>query len=297
MSLRDFSIFVLVCLGWAMSVVLGKYAITNLGIQPLFYTLLRTAVVALSLAPCLWPLPAAPMRVFLATMLLGGGSFALLFIGLQTASASSASIVTLSSAPLTVLFAIFFLGERVGWHRAIGMILTLAGVVVIVGDPGGMDASTGLIFVAGSAVAGALGSIMLKQIVDTPALTLQAWAGVSGSLLILPLTLLMEHGQLDAVRAGGWALAGCVLFSALVVSILGHTTFYALLRKYDANLIAPLTLMTPVFTIILGIVLMNEKPSAGLLLGGSIAMAGVAITVIRPSRAFPKWLLLHNPVD
>ncbi|MGE4323291.1 MAG: DMT family transporter [Sphingobium sp.] len=287
----------LVCLGWGMSVIMGKYAVADLGAPPLFFAMLRTLLVAATLSRFLWPLPAMPGRVFLATMMLGGGSFALLFIGLQTASASSASIVTLSAAPLTVLFAIFFLGERVGWWRGLGMALTLGGVGVVVADPSGMQASTGLFYVGGSALVGALGSVMLKQLVDTPAVTLQAWAGVSGTILLLPLSLLLEQHQISATMAGGWALLGCIAFSGLIVSVLGHTTYYALLQKYDANLIAPLTLMTPVFTILLGIVLMGEKATPGLAVGGLLAMLGVAITVIRPSRVLPKWLLLHNPVD
>ena len=297
MSLRDFVIFVLVCLGWATSVILAKFAMADLGMPPLFFALLRTLLVAAALSRCLWPLPAMPVRVLVATMLLGGGSFALLFIGLKTASASSASIVALSGAPMTVLFAIAFLGERIGWHRGFGMFLTLAGVGVVVADPSGLKGSLGLIYVAASAVAGALGSVLLKQLVDTPALTLQAWAGASGSLLLLPLSLLLEQHQLASAMAGGWPLIGCVAFSGLIVSVVGHTTYYKLLQKYDANLIAPLTLMTPLFTIVLGVVVMGDKPTAGLAVGGCLAMLGVTITVIRPTRSLPKWLLLRNPVD
>ena len=64
------------------------------------------------------------------TLLVGGGGFALLFIGLQTATPSSAAVVILSQTPLTILFAVLLLGEQVGVRRIIGMTLT-SGTVVI----------------------------------------------------------------------------------------------------------------------------------------------------------------------
>ena len=103
---------------WALNVVVSKIAVSTLGLPPLFYTVLRSATVLAVLFPLL--LRQKPDRLPLVLLIgfaITGGSFGLQFVGLQTASPSAVGIVNLSGAPLTVLFAIIFLGERVRWRR------------------------------------------------------------------------------------------------------------------------------------------------------------------------------------
>lgn len=227
------------------------------------------------------------------TLLVGGGGFALLFIGLQTATPSSAAVVILSQTPLTILFAVLLLGEQVGVRRIIGMILTLAGVLVVLFDPMGMRGSLGLIFVGLCALAGSLGSVILKQLSTQP-IRLQAWGGVASSIVLMLLSLLAEKGQWAAIQAANWQFVAALLFSAVVGSIIAHTTYYGLLQRYDANMIALLTLMTPIFTIALGAVIIGDPIGWRLIAGALLAVGGVLIIVIRPSRTLPKWLIVRD---
>ena len=53
----------------------------------------------------------------------------------------------------------------------------------------------------------------------------------------------------------GWPFVGALLYSALIVSLFAHTSYVMLLQKYEANLISALSLMTPLITIGMGVVL------------------------------------------
>mgnify|MGYP003720047285 CR=1 FL=1 len=112
---------------WALNVVVSKVAIADLGTPPLFYALLRSIIIAVVLIPLLRPLPDKLWRVLLVGLAISGGSFALLFMGLATASPSAAGVVSLTGAPMTVLFAIIFLGERIRWRRGLGIGLAFGG--------------------------------------------------------------------------------------------------------------------------------------------------------------------------
>ena len=74
-----------------------------------------------------------------------------------------------------------------------------------------------------------------------------------------------------------------MLFSALLVSVLGHTTYYGLIQRYEANLIAPLTLMSPLMTIALGIWITGDHFDARMAFGTALALVGVFIIAIRPN--------------
>ncbi|MEE4317075.1 MAG: DMT family transporter [Erythrobacter sp.] len=277
---------------WAMNVVVSKIAVSTLGLPPLFYTVLRSAVVLVVLFPLLRDIPARLPLVLAVGFAITGGSFGLQFVGLQTASPSAVGIVNLAGAPLTVLFAIIFLGEEVRWRRGIGMVLALGGVGLAIGSPTGSSSLTGLAFAFAGVLIGAFASVFVKRLA-VGAVALQAWAAVASIAVMLPATLALESGQVAAVEAAPMAVAGCVLFAGLVVSVGAHSAYFRLFQRHDANLIVPLTLLTPLLTIAFGTWLTGDRIGWPLLTGGALALAGVAIIVIRPSRNIFKPLLVR----
>ena len=279
---------------WAMNVVVSKIAVSSLGLPPLFYTVLRSAMVLAVLFPLLRHLPARLPLVLLIGFAVTGGSFGLQFVGLQSASPSAVGIVNLSGAPLTVLFAVLFLGEEVRWRRRIGMALALGGVGLAIGAPSGSNDPVGLGFAFAGVFIGAFASVFVKRL-EVGAVALQAWAAVATLAVMLPGTMLLESGQFEAVEAAPLAVAGCVLFSGVIVSVGAHSAYFRLFQQYDANLIVPLTLLTPLLTIVFGTWLTGDHIGWSLIVGGSLALVGVGIIVIRPSRTiFKPWLVREN---
>jgi drug/metabolite transporter (DMT)-like permease len=101
----------------------------------------------------------------------------------------------------------------------------------------------------------------------------------------LPLSALLERqGWFHAVAAG-WPFVGAVLFSALVVSVLAHTAYYVLIQRYEANLLSPLTLITPLATIGMGIAITGDRLDARTIAGSAIALIGVLIVALRRTGA------------
>ncbi|WP_240504565.1 DMT family transporter [Tsuneonella mangrovi] len=293
LSAGSIAILMLCNVVWALNVIVSKIAVDDLGMPPLAYAFGRSLLVALFLFPLLRPIPKQLGKVMLVGIAISGGSFALLFLGLKSASPSAAGIVSLSGAPLTVLFAILFLGERVRWKRGLGIALTFSGVIVAVTSPAGMQSASGLWLVFLAAVVGALGSVFVKQL-KISSVRLQAWAGVASSILLAPLSLVTETGQMHVMASQPLELAGCLLFASLIVSVGAHSAYYRMLQLHETNEVVPLTLMTPLLTIALGAWLTGDPIGARLLIGGGIAIAGVAIIVLRPSVKMTRRYLVRS---
>ncbi|MBX7541816.1 DMT family transporter [Qipengyuania sphaerica] len=292
MPFRAILILLACNLVWALNVVVSKLAVDDLEAPPLFYAALRSLLVVVALAPMLRKVPRELGKVMLVGLAISGGSFALLFVGLKTASPSAAGIVSLAGAPLTVLFAILFLREEIRWRRALGIALTLVGVAIAIGSPSGMEAGAGLAFVFASAVIGALGSVFFKRI-EIGAVEMQAWAALASVIVLLPLSFLLESGQVPAFTAAPLELAACLFFAAIIVSVGAHSAYYRMLQQYDTNVVVPFTLLTPLLTIAFGAWLTGDAVGWTLLLGGGIALVGVAIIVLRPTRNVFKPLLVR----
>ena len=294
MSPRDFSLFVMICVIWAMNAIVAKVVVSDMNVPPLFFGALRSVAIALAVAPWLLPLPKPLWRVIVVGILMGGGGFALYFVGLTMATPSSAAIVSQLGVPTATLLSVVVLGEKIRWRRGIGIALTLAGVFFVMFNPAEFSMSSGLLFVAASACGGAVGTIMMKQMEGIRPLRFQAWVGFSSTIVLLVVSPVVERDQLASAWNAGWPLVLATLYSGLVVSVFAHTRYYGLVQRYEANLIAPLTLMGPLFTIGFGIWLTGDRFDARMAIGTALALAGVFIIAVRPNAQLGRKLLFRN---
>ena len=284
MKTRDFLLLVLVCLFWATNNVLSKVVISHWHVPPLFYTAVRFAIVTLVTLPWLLPMPRPAWRTVVIGLAMGAGSFGLMFVALRWASPSEAAIVVQSSVPMTTLLSVWLLGERIHWRRGLGIALALAGVLVVVWQPG-FAVSAGMGFLLAAAFCGSLGAVLMKQMDDIAPLRFQAWVGLTGLVLLVPLSALIEPQGYQAAAAAGWHFIAAVFWSALVVSVFAHSAYYLLIGRYEANLIAPLTLMTPIVTIALGVAITGDYIDARMALGSAVALLGVLLVALRRTHA------------
>lgn len=294
MALRDFALLALVCVVWAFNNVISKIVVAHWGVPPLFYASVRFAIVMAVTLPWLLPAPRPIWRIVLVALLMGGANFSLLFMGLQTASPSGAAIVLQLSVPMTTLLSVVMLGERIGWRRGVGIAMTMAGALIVMWRPEGLTLSYGLLLVAAAAFTGSLGAVVMKQMEGVKPMRFQAWVGFCSLWPLMALTILTEEGQWAAANAAGWGFWAAVIFSALVVSVLIHTAYYSLILRYEANMIAPLTLMTPLATIGLGIAITNDPFDLRMGLGAALALVGVLIVALRGNRVAPLLLAIRN---
>lgn len=295
MTLRDFILLVGISIVWALNIG-SKVVVDGLDVPPLFYAAIRTSIIALAVWPWLLPMPRPRWRIVSVGLLMGGGGFALLFVGLATATPSAAAIVTQLGIPMVTILSIFMLGERIRWRRGLGIALAFSGVMVVMWEPGGFALSAGLVFVAASAFASSLGAVMMKQIAGVRPLQLQAWVGFASAPLLGVMSFGFERDQAAHALAAGWPFVAMVLFSGLVVSVIAHTAYYGLIQRYEANLLAPLTLMSPLFSVVLGVLVTGDHFGLRMGIGTALAMAGVLVVAIRGNRTAPEAMLIRQRV-
>lgn len=291
MGFRDFILLFFVCLVWGLNIVITRWVVADMGVPPLFFAAVRFLGIALVLLPFLWPRPANLGTLFLISVCIGAVHFALLFMGLANAEASAVAVVGQLGVPFSTLLSMAFLGETVGWRRGLGIMLAFAGAVLIAFDPGDFAFSFGLVYVVASALIGSIGGILMKRTLPISPFQMQAWVGLFSFAPLFVLSAFVETGQVGAYTAGGWGVWIATAFAVLGVSVFGHGGFYTLIKKYDISLLSPLTLMTPLWGVIFGIVLLGEPLTLQLVVGGAISLGGVFVIAIRPNRALPEAAL------
>lgn len=288
MKPADFCLLFVVCLVWALNLVITRWTVSVGEVPPVFFAGVRLGLVGLVLSPFLFPAPRQFGLMFLIAMGMGAAQFGLLFLGLANASASTAAVIGQLGVPITTIFSVMFLGEQIGWRRGVGIVLSFIGVMIIAVDPKTFSLTVGLIFLVMAAISSSAASILMKRIDPMPAMKLQGWIGLFSLAPLMGLSFLTEEGQAAAVMSGDMLVYASTAFAVFAVSIFGHGTFYRMIKKYDVTLISPLTLMTPIWGLILGVLLLGEPLTAKLVIGAIVALAGVGVIMVRPNRRFPE---------
>lgn len=280
MKARDILLITLVAVVWGFNFVAVKWAVDEL--PPFIANAGRFLIVTLMLAPFL-RLPKGRVKdLAIVAVALGVIHFGAVFIAMKLADGVGAvAIASQLNVPFATLLAVLFLGESVGWRRVAGIALSFGGVLFLGFDPEVFAYWDALLVVIFAAFMYSVSAILMRRLKDVRAVTTQAWVGVAGVLGSLMLSTGLETGQVDAVmEASDLAWAG-VIYSAIGSSIIGHGGANYLLRKYEVSAVSPYFLMTPVFAVLSGIIVLGEEFTWRMAVGGLLTLAGVAIVTLR----------------
>ena len=280
---RDLALLIGITLIWGVNLITSKVGVAEM--PPILFTFLRFLIVAIVLAPVLRLHPGQMGTLTIAAMLTGALNFALLIAGLKRATnVSSVAIMTQLGVPFATLLSVAMLGEVVRWRRITGIALSFIGVVIIGFEPQILDRWESLALVIASAFFGALGLIIVKKLRDFGAGELLGWTYLISLPPLLAVSLVVEHPSLEMLRGVSWQAWASLLFSSLVASLIAHTGYYMLVQRYPVTSVAPLTTLSPVFSIVLGVLLLDDQLTSRILIGGACTLIGVFIITLRERR-------------
>jgi O-acetylserine/cysteine efflux transporter len=280
---RHLAALIAIALIWGLNLIVSKVGLAY--VPPMLFTALRFAILAALLWPFLRVVPGKMNAMVVAALLSGTINFGLLFAGLSIAqNVSAVAIASQLGIPFTTLLSVALLGETVRWRRWTGIAMSFAGVLLIGLDPVVFDYWPSLALVIASALVGSLGVIAVKRLPEFKPLEVQAWFSWV-SLPILGLMAVVLHRpslqDLAEIPLPAW---GAIAFTAICSSLVAHTGFYYLVQRYPVTSVAPLTTLSPVFSVIFGVTLLDDALTPRILVGGIVTLAGVLIITLRERR-------------
>lgn len=280
MKLKDILLTLSVISIWGVNIMMVRIGVSEL--PPLLLTGLRFILVAALVIPFRRHAPTSHGKLLLLTFVLGFGHYGLLFVGVVGLGAGTTAIVLQLCVTFSALLAAFFYKERMGFLGWLGIVLAMAGVVVIEGEPVAPDFFS-LMMVLVSAFCWALANIIVKKIGPVDALALNGWVAFYGAPMLLLFSALLEHGQFEAIRNARLAGWGAVVYTAFMASIVSYTIWYRLVGRLPMNRVVPFNLLTPVIAISGGALLLGEPMGMPTYIGAACTILGVAVIQLRPS--------------
>jgi O-acetylserine/cysteine efflux transporter len=269
---------------WGFNIVAVKLSADRF--PPVFLTFLRFLMVGLVVWPWL-RLRRGEMRWLLTAATCSGGlQFALMYSGVALSeNMSSVAIGGQLGIPFATLLSVLLLGERIHWRRWLGIALAFFGVVLIGFSPEVFQSWSGLLLIVIAAFVGAVGLVAIKRVHELEPLELQAWLAWGSVPLLLPLSLLLEDDQLASLREAGATGWSALLYSVVLASLVAHTAYFALIRRYPVSSVAPVTVLTPLFSVFFSVALLGDVLEWRVIVGGLLTLSGITVILVRERKA------------
>lgn len=207
---------------------------------------------------------------------------ALMNIGFGATTAANGAVLIAANPLFGVLFAHFLVpGDRVGPARALGVAVAFAGVALVVTRGAGPAAAASAgdwIVLASACLLGlrlALSGRLLRRVNEV---RLTLWQ----MLLSLPLFLAgaLAWEEIRWLAIGAAPVAG-ILYQGIVVAGLAFTVNFYLMRRYSPSVMISFNFVAPVAGVLLGVAILGERLSAGLLGGMALVALGLALIARR----------------
>ncbi len=273
---------------WAVSFVAAIVALEE--VPPLVVVALRLVISAACFLP--WVVATGGTKgiglrrmgeLFLLSLVGTSLHYATQTAGLQYTTATNASLYT-TTGPITILLlSALVLGERITARKAFGVLLAVAGVLVVMGyetlSSFELGNVKGDLLVLISIVMWGLFTVFGKRVTDElGALRVTAWVTILGALTMVPV------GLWEA-RTSGFSLAGVSLEAGLAIAFLGVAcSFFATLLYFvalgmsESQKVGVYLYAIPPMTAVVAALYLGEVITMNLVFGAILVISGVALT-------------------
>lgn len=300
MRAGQYALLVALAALWGLSFVFYRVGSPALG--PLLFVELRVALASAALVGYL--LATGGLRASLGRIrpvlarvfLLGGLNAALPFSMFAIAElvlpASYASILNATTPLFSTWLGVSVLGHPFRARHGLGIVMGLAGVVVLVGtSPFPVTyrvlGSMGLILIAAAAYA-VSAIFVARGLRGLPPMELSLGQQLTASVLLLPLALY----ELPSARFG-LAPLEAVAGIALLSTALAFAIYFRLIREVGPRPATTVTMLMPVFGVFWSFLLLGEPVGWGLVAGVVLVAMGVALL----TDLAPGWRPWRRPAS
>ncbi|MGH1500284.1 EamA family transporter [Yersinia proxima] len=278
MKLTDFLIALLITAIWGVN-----FSIIKLGLittDPLILAGIRFTLCALP-AVFFIKKPDTSWRYIIGYGLLFGiGLWGIVNLGIKAGvSAGIASLVLQFGAFFTMVLGAFLFHENLSKYQYIGIIVALLGLTSIIFISDGSVTFIGLALVLCGAVVWGLVSIIIKKSNTKQVFSFLVWSSLFSPMPLFILSYLFNgpSGFTELVIHFNTTTLFSILFQVYPNTLFAYWVWNSLFTKYPVSVVAPLSLLVPIFGMLGSVMIFNESIPSGKIIAMVFIISGLII--------------------
>ena len=273
------ALLILLYLVWGFNWVVMKTA-NDYYSPPVFVALRFTVGAILLLAVCIARGKLIPPKEYWIWIVITGVvgmamNMVLVQLATKYLGAGLPAVLDYTQSVFVCILAVFFLGEKFTLRKVIGIVLSIAGLLILTNvEQTGNTWAIGLGI--GAAVAWAISSLLIKgKLVGCDTVSYTGWQMAFGAAAMWIYSLVVPQTPIV------WAPMGIVamVYSGIVASALAWLLYNHLLTKMEAGQASIAVMAVPAIGVICGVIFLHEPMTWSIFLGMVILFVGI-ITVL-----------------
>jgi hypothetical protein len=302
MPLRHVVLALLVTVIWGVNFIAIRLSLNIY--PPLLLVAIRFGLLAIPTVLFI-PRPQVPWR-----WLIGYGAgfgilqFGFLYWGIAAGMpAGLASLVLQASAPFTVLLGALFFRERITLFRLLSIVIAIVGLSIVGWQRTEQAAFFPFLLTLMGALGWAIGNISNRQAHTTEPFRFMLWMTVIPPIPMFVLSLVFEGtGEITtalclAVTPAGVLPTLALLFTVIVATFGASGIWTWLMSRYPAGIVAPFSLLVPVFGMPAAWLAFNEPILLGELVGAVLVVIGVLLGVCAHQSVISRKDIYHTCIS
>ena len=278
MKIKDFFWAILVALAWGFNFVVIEVGLDSF--PPLLFSALRFLLVAF---PAVFFLSRGNIGwrwIISIGIIMGVIMFSLVFMGMYVGMpAGLSSIVLQIQAVFTILLSTVILRDAPSMWQKVGITVAFVGMGLLAADKYQTASFLGLTLVVAAGFAWAVANILMKAAGDIDMFRLIIWMSIIPPIPLLVISLIFERGHVAALTNMSLTGAGAIIYTALVSTVFAMSTWAGLFRKYSPNVVAPFSLLVPIFGISSSAIFLGQSLTYIELISSLLVFSGLSLIV------------------
>lgn len=286
-----YALILLMILAWSFNFTIGKITLEHM--NPYALTSFRIVLSGFLMLPIYFLMPRRSSfhRGDLWTFVVLGFwgvvvNRGLFILGLDFTTASHSALIVATAPILILLLARAQKLESVTFAKIAGMLMCCAGIVVLVGGDrthAGHGTWVGDLITLCGTIGFSVYTVLSKKVARSyDTISMNTFCNMAGAILLLPLAI--QQGMSlnwHSVGTIGWL---GLAYTVLISSIAAYLVFFWALAHVSASRLAAFTYIETPLAMLIGVIMLGEKLTGGLLIGGALILAGVYLTEFGPGK-------------
>jgi O-acetylserine/cysteine efflux transporter len=283
MRLHHIAIAILITMLWGLNFVVIHLGLNE--ISPQILCFIRFFLASLPIVLFV-KRPLVPFKeIVLYSLVMFILQFTFLFTGMKVGmTAGLASLLMQTQIFFTVFLAFSFLGEKLSKWQIIGALVSFSGIILVGSNLGNNISLLGFILTIAAACSWGIGNLISKRLGKVNMFSLVVW----GSFIAWPPLLLVSividglDKLIYSLEHLSWLSVVSIAYIVYPTTLFGFAAWSWLLSKYPASMVAPFTLLVPIFGILSSIIFLGEPLQSWKLIAAALVISGLCINLLIP---------------
>lgn len=278
MKFTDFLIALLITAIWGVNFSIIKLGLIT--VDPLILAGIRFTLCALPAVFFIKKPDTSWRYIICYGLLFGIGLWGIVNLGIKAGiSAGIASLVLQFGAFFTMVLGAFLFHENLSKYQYIGIFVALLGLTSIIFISDGSVTFIGLALVLCGAVVWGLVSIIIKKSDTKQVFSFLVWSSLFDPIPLFILSYLFNgpSGFTELAIHFNTTTLFSILFQVYPNTLFAYWVWNSLLTKYPVSVVAPLSLLVPIFGMLGSVMIFNESIPSGKIIAMVFIISGLII--------------------